>query len=118
MNKILVERKNVFRGYMTTPIKFVYETDRDKIRFRSTCGEFGTVSRLNIKGRKYGVYATVDTADAYKKLSDDNPRESVEKLLELAKKTGKSELIEVAEYFLDKECRACIPIIELDKDIV
>lgn len=118
MGKYLVEKKDVkqFKGYMTAPIRLMYEEDYNKIRFRSSVGETGNTSRINIKGRKYGVYATVDTADALKKLSDENPRSTVGELAELAKATGKGELIEVANYFLKKECRGYVPVIELDKD--
>lgn len=118
MNSNVEARYVPFKGYMTTPVRFVYETHKERIRFRSSDGELGNTSRINLKGRKYGVYATVDAADAYKKLSDDNPGKSVEQLVTLAKEIGNSELIQVAEYFLEKECRACIPIVELDKDML
>lgn len=91
-----------FRGHMTSVVLFIYENSKDKIRFRSTYRDVGNVSRIKLKGTKISTYATVDTVDAYKKLVDDNPRATLAELAEMAKDSGKAELVEVANYFLEQ----------------
>lgn len=119
MSTYLVDKKNVkqFRGHMTTVVQFIHDNFKNSIRFRSTHGDTGNISRISIKGKKTAIYATVDTADEYKKLTDANPRATLAELLDLAKQTNKTELIEVAQYLLDEQYKEMIPIIELDTDI-
>ena len=120
MKSFWVDKDDVkrFRGHMTSVVQFIYENSKDKIRFRSVHNDIGNVSRIKLKGTKISIYATVDTVDAYKKLVDYNPRATLTELAEMANNSGKAELIEVANYFLEQSYKERVPILEIDTDYI
>lgn len=118
MTEISLDTTNIkqYKGHMTKLVQTIYNTDKSKIRFRSTYGEAGNISRIKIARSNVAIYATADTADMYKDLVDENPRATLEELADLAKESHRSELIEVANYFLEKKFKDFVPVLELDTD--
>lgn len=120
MSEYLIRKKDIktFSGYMTNIVQAMYAENRNQIKFRSTYKELATVSRIGLKNkRKVAAYATVDTADAFKALVDENPRATITELLDLARKSGKGELVDVTQYFVDNTYKSFVPIVELDNDV-
>lgn len=118
MAEFLIRKEDVkqYKGHMTKLVQNIYKNNRNQIRLRSTYGEAGNISRIKIKRSGVAIYTTADTADAYKKLVDDNPLATLGELAELANETHKSELIEVANYFVEKKYKELVPVLELDTD--
>lgn len=111
------DKKIIFHGTMTTLVKFAYVNMKDKIRFRSSFGEGGNVSNINVSGIKETMYATVQGADAFKTFVDEHPRCTLKELKEIVNDGNySSELKEIVDFFCGDRYGWKVPVVQLDMD--
>lgn len=116
IHRILEPKQKTFAGAMTSIIKYVTENMAETVRFRSVCGDQGTVSSVKIQGAKEMIYASCQGADAFKAFVDEYPMYTLRELKYILPENCLIELREIVNFFCDKGYSWKIPIVQLDTD--
>lgn len=116
IHRILEPKQKIFAGAMTSIIKYVTENMAETVRFRSVCGDQGTVSSVKIQGAKEMIYASCQGADAFKAFVDEYPMYTLRELKYVLPENCLIELREIVSFFCDKGYSWKVPIVQLDTD--
>lgn len=116
IHRILEPKQKTFAGAMTSIIKYVTENMAETVRFRSVCGDQGTVSSVKIQGAKEMIYASCQGADAFKAFVDEYPMYTLRELKYILPENCLIELREIVNFFCDKGYSWKVPIVQLDTD--
>lgn len=116
IHRILEPKQKIFAGAMTSIIKYVTENMAETVRFRSVCGDQGTVSSVKIQGAKEMIYASCQGADAFKAFVDEYPMYTLRELKYVLPENCLIELREIVDFFCDKGYSWKVPVVQLDTD--
>lgn len=109
-----MKKAKTYAGTMTAPVKFLYNWNKDSIRFRSANPE-GNVSYLYIKDTHKPMYVLAKTADEFVEIVNSHPNMTMDDLLGVID-VRSSELFEIINFYIGFGFGDLVPEVRLDGD--